>query len=275
MRAIASRTFVATACGCALLIAACGGGGGSDSAAGSPPPVSARAVSQSDAEIAALLYSDSARTPPGFYADSAAPVAGYVTTAHLKNTDLAPASTQHELCSDDWNDALAWSEMVASNATPYADLVATDSNTRFLEFGRVPRGQADTYQRMRVYRCAYLDRGSVDLLTGGINAGQLNRRPLTSADLRELSEYLWQFTSFNNFGNVVLLSSGVAAAARLEHTLHIAQLQRAPAGGCDRIDVVAWRHAADVASGGLQRNQQPLWTFGARQVSGVIELCTP
>lgn len=262
------------ASGLTLLLAACGGGSGGNASDGSPPPAQSRAVPQSDAEIAALLYSDSARTPPGFYVDSPPPTSGYVTTSHLKNTDLAAAPAQYELCTDDWSAALDWSETIAVNTAPYADLVATDSNTRYFEFGRVPRGQLNSYRRSRVYRCAYLDRTAVDLLGPGPQAGQLNRRPLTAGDLRELSEYLWQFTAFNNFGSAVLSSSGRASTTQIEHTLHIAQLQRAAAaGGCDRIEVLAWRHSVDVASGALTRARQILWTFGARQAGGGTELC--
>ena len=273
-----ARLFVTTVLGCTVTLAGCGGGGGGDSdpaTANPPPPVSSRPVAQTDAEIAALLYSDSARTPPDFYADSAPPVTGYVTTAHLKNTDLAPAATQHELCSDDWNDALAWSESVATAGTPYADLVATDANSRYFEFGRVPRGQADSYQRARVYRCAYLDRADVDLRAAAVAAGQINRRPITAADVRELSEYLWLFTSYNNFGNAVLASRAGSGAGRIEHTLYIARLQRAASGGCDRIEVVEWTHSADVTSGTLERRELPEFSFGARESAGSVQLCTP
>ncbi len=267
------RILPTTLLGCIVTLAGCGGG--ADSApTNPPPPVAARVVSQTDAEIAALLYSDSARTPPGFYADAAPPTSGYVTTAHLKNTDLTPAATQYELCSDDWSDALAWSEAVATAGTPYADLVATDSNSRYFEFGRVPRGQADSYQRARVYRCAYLDRAAVDLRSAAVPAGQINRRPVTAADVRELSEYLWLFTTDNNFGNAVLASRGGGTTARLEHTLYIARLQRAASGGCDRIDVLAWIHSADVTSGALERRELPEFNFGAREVAGSVQLCT-
>ncbi len=260
--------------GCAVALASCGGGSGGGEPRPSAPPAPARVVSQSDLQIAQLIYSDSQRTPPGFYEDTAASSAGYVATFHLKNTDLAAAGQQHELCTDDWNDALAWSEAVASSAAVYSDLVATESNTRFFEFGRVPRGQSG-YLRARVYRCAYLDRASVNLLAPGEAAGQINRRPLSAPDLRELSEYLWLFTSYNNFGNVVLKSSGAGTANRLEHTLYLARLQAAASGGCDTIAVLAWTHAADLPAGTLALTQSALWSFGARANGGIAELCTP
>jgi hypothetical protein len=234
-------------------------------------------VTQSDAEIAALLYADSQRTPPNFYADTPGPTTGYVATFHLKNSDLEPAAVvpPHELCTEDWNEALQWSETATTRAATYADLVATDGNSRYFEFGRVPRGQSDTYLRERVYRCTYLDRSTVDLRAAAGAAGRLNRRPLGPADLRELTEYLWLFTSYNNFGNAVLASRAATAPGALRHVLYVATLTRASVvGGCDRIDVMAWTHSANAQSGDLQLERQPLWHFGARQVGTGAELCS-
>jgi hypothetical protein len=261
------------------LVSACGGGGGGGDSESAPQPSQspspARAVAQTDAEIARLVYSDE-RTPAGFYEDTTVPVTGYVATSHLKNSDLAASSAgsaAHELCTDDWNQAMQWSEDVAAAAPTYADLVATDSNSRFFEFGRVPRGQVGAYLRSRVYKCAYLDRANVNLQAIEGAAGRFNRRPFSASDLRELSEYLWLFSTFNNFGNAVLKSSGSTGSA-MSHTLHIATLTRAPGtGGCDRIDVIEWSHAANAQDGELQRSRRTLWSFGAREVGAAVEIC--
>ena len=276
MRAVRNTEVRILAVGCAVMLTSCGGGGGGESSPVTPPAAPVRVVTQSDSQIAALLYTDSDRTPSGFYSDPVPSGVTYAATFHLKNTDVAGQGEQHELCTDDWNDALSWSETAASSAPTYSDLVATDTNSRFYEFGRVPRGQSGGYLRARVYRCSYLDRTDVDLLSAGPSAGRLNRRPLSAQDLGELSEYLWLFTSYNNFGNVVLKSSGEQTTTRLDHTLHLARLQRAAInGGCDRVEVLAWTHSLEVASGTLQLSQRVLWSFGARQTTSAIELCTP
>jgi len=262
------------------LLSACGGGGGSESESASQPsqsPSPARAVAQTDAQIASLVYADE-RTPDGFYEDTTVPVTGYVATSHLKNLDIvatATGSAAHELCTDDWNQAMEWSEAVAAAAPTYADLVATDSNARFFEFGRVPRGQVGAYLRARVYKCEYLDRAAVNLQALEGAAGRFNRRPFSAADLRELSEYLWLFSTFNNFGNAVLKSSGSGSTGTaMSHTLHIAALARAPGtGGCDRIDVIEWTHSAHSQTGELQRSRRTLWSFGARQVGSAVATC--
>ena len=106
-------------------------------------------------------------------------------------------------------------------------------------------------------------------------AGKLNRRPLTAAELRELSEYLWQFTQYNNVGYAVLASSGSSSAAALTHTLHIGS----PRARCDveqlrSVDVISWRHTLDTTTGSLQLEVKTLWSFGAREAAGVVSLCS-
>jgi hypothetical protein len=273
-----------------MLVTGCGGGGGGGGASSgqpsspaapapvpAPAPAPTRPFAQSDLEIAMQLYTDSARTPAGFYSDSPAPATGYSVTAHVKNSDVTSqtVSARHELCTDDWNQALTWSETMAAHRDAYSDLVATTANDRYFEFGRVPRGQPDAYVRDRVYRCTYLDRGDVDLAAPAGAAGRMNRTPLGAEDLRQLSEYLWLFTSYNNFGNAVLASVPGQSGAALTRTLYLASLTHpAASAGCDRIDVIAWTHVASPQTGDMTLERTAVTTFGARQVGATAELCT-
>lgn len=261
----------------AIGLASCGGGGDSGQTAAPVAVAPPRPVTQSDLQIAQSIYGGGSRTPNGFYSESAPSGHDYVSTVHLKNSDLGANASQplYELCTNDWNQALAWSESSAQAAAPYADLVDTNDEPRFFEFGRARRGAPEFYVRARVFKCAYLDRASANLRVTAGAAGQLNQRPLTANDLRTLSEYLWQFTSYNNFGHVVLKSSGDTTVSGLAHTLHLASLERGGfSASCDRIDVVAWRHDVDASSGALELRADTLWSFGARESAGVAELCS-
>lgn len=258
----------------AIALGACGGGGSTQS----QPIATERAVAQSDAEIAGLLYSDSQRTPPGFHTEPAPP-AGYTATFHIKNSDLqamlAGAGPIHELCTDDWNEALGWSETVAASEPVLSDLTATNSAPQYYEFVRTRRTSSLAVEQMRVYRCAFLDRNGADItrLTGA--AGHLNKRPLETADVRWTLEYLWQFSAYNNVDNVVLKSEPLAAGANPAHQLILAALSRAAAvGGCDSVRVFAWSYRSDATSGQLTSEERDLWTFGARNDRGTVELCT-
>ncbi len=285
---LSNRSMLVTVLTMTIATSSCGGGSGGGSSAGggtaaSPPPSAApivvpRAVEQTDLQIAQLIYAGEPRTPEGFYRDSAPSGHAYVATAHLKNSDLQPTETSdpiHELCTNDWNEALDWSETHAQSAQSYADLVATNDDARYFEFGRVRAGEPELYVRDRVFKCAYVDRSAANLREGEGAAGQLNLRPLTAPELQTLSEYLWQFTPYNNFGNAVLKSSGTSNASTLGHTLHIGSLVRnGISSTCDRIDILAWRHAVDTSTGALTLDIETLFGFGARESNGLVELCS-
>lgn len=242
----------------ALVVAACG------------ETTDDEALPLADRDIAALLYAGAPRTPAGFLADD--PPAGFaqVTTYHLRSHQLAvPVTPSYELCTDDWNEAFAWSEEVAVQSSPYLDFVGNVATASYFELDRVPRGQPDRYVRMRVYRCAYLDRNGVD--GADSFAGVLNARPLDAAVLRDVSEYLWRFTLYNNVDHVVLASE--PGAAGLAHALTIASLERGPTGGCDRVVVREWRHTADTATGALELTTTVLREFLVRRDNGSVVGC--
>jgi hypothetical protein len=262
----------------AIFVSACGGGGDSSApapAASAPP----RAVQQSDLQIAQSVYGSGPRTPAGFYSDPPPSGHDYVSTLHLKNADVDAAVVApqplYELCTDNWNQALEWSELGAQSSPQYSDLVETNDDPRYFEFGRVRQGDPTFYVRARVFKCAYLDRASANLRAATGLAGTLNRRPPTAAELRDLSEYLWQFTQYNNVGYAVLQSGGSSTAGTLTHTLHMGVLARgALSSSCDRVDVIAWRHTLDTMTGSLQVDMTTLWSFGARESAGVVSLCS-
>jgi len=258
----------------AIIATGCGGGG--SGAPASASPVNTRPVAQTDLEIAQMLYVDSRRTPQGFYQESAPTVQGYVATSHIKNTDVSTTTlSQYELCTDDWNTALAWSDQVATGAQA-SNLVETNTTTSYYEFGRVRSGTPQGYLRARVYRCSYLDRSNVDLASPSSIAGAFNQRPLTADGLQQLAEYLWQFTAYNNYGHSVLKSSGTVTSSGMQHTLIIASLSAATGGStCDRIQVIGWSHNADSQTGALQLTASSLWEFGARRSAGLVETCNP
>lgn len=231
------------------------------------------ALPAADAQIATALYAGTPRTPTGFLTDPAPPSYAQVTTYHLKTSQVAaPSATTHELCTDDWSTALAWSEEVAAQANPYLDLVGNDSTPSYFEFGRVPRGTTDQYVRQRVYRCAYLDRAGVELSAADGFAGIVNARPLDAAALRELVEYLWRFTSYNNAGHVVLEST--ASLPGPAHSLRLASLERGAAGvSCDRVIVREWSYTANESTGALTLAANVVREFGVRQEGGALVGC--
>jgi len=241
-----------------------------------PPPETEApdTLSPGDQEIAARLYAGTTRTPPGYLDDPVPSGFAQVTTYHVKASQLAvPGATSYEVCSDDWTQAFAWSEQVALASPRYLDFVGNQSTDRYFELDRVPRGQPDRYVRMRVYRCSYLDRTGVDTTAAAGFAGVLNVRPLDAAALRELNEYLWRFTLFNNADHAVIASESRPAVG-LAHALTIASLERAVAGAnCDRFILQDSILAADSATGELQRTAAFVREFRARREGDLVVGC--
>jgi hypothetical protein len=257
-----------------VLLAACGGGGVENTnvqpAKVNPP----RPVAQTDIQIAQAVYSDSQRTPPGFYSDSG-PAGTNVSTTHIKSADISSNTAPlYELCSDDWTQAYNWAEAAAQATTQYGSLQVSASTDRFFEFTRSRKTLPLGIRRERIFRCEYLDRGSVDLRAPYSHAGQLNRRPITAGTLQELTEYMWMFSMYNNYGNVVLQSSSTMTSNGLKHTLYMASLaSNSGANSCDRITVQAWSYLADMQSGELTLANTALWSFDSKRTGGLAELC--
>jgi len=230
-------------------------------------------LSLDDQQIAARLYAGSPRTPVGFLEDPAPTGFAQVTTYHVKTSQLAaPTSPSYEVCSDDWNQAFAWSEEVAVASSPYLDFVGNEATNRYFEFDRVPRGQPDRYVRMRVFRCSYLDRTGVDSTLADGFGGMLNVQPIDATALRELSEYLWRFTPYNNVGYAVLASEP-RNGSELGHALTIASLQRAVSGSCDRVVLHDAILSVDSSTGALHRGTAFVREFGARQEGTLLISC--
>lgn len=258
-----------------LLLCACGGGGDTGTTPGVQTAGASSGVTQSNSQIAELIYSDSQRTPSGFYTDSVPVFSGYVATSHLKTTSInSSAVLNYELCSDDFNQALQWSDTADAVSGDNATLTGNDATAMYFEFDRLRPGTPQGYLRQRVYKCAYLNRNTVDLQIGTGDAGTLNARPLDADTLRNLSEYLWQFTTYNNFGHVVLSSSGATGSNSLTHSLIIATLTHASnVGSCDSIGVADWKHSVDLNTGELTLSVTPLFTFQAQENNGAVSVC--
>jgi hypothetical protein len=271
-------------------LAACGGGGGGASAPASgnsqpatvtppapvtPPPPSTAAA---DLSLASRLYKGDERTPAGFDVEARpASVVGTLSTRHLKNTDLAAgpqaAGATFEVCTNDMAQALDWSERQATWQGQYSDLVEVKSDGRLFEVDRVPRADVTAMIRHRVFRCDYLDRSSTDLRADVGAAGSMNQRPLNADELEALTEYLWQFTMFNNSDYAVESSTRSASGNTLTQTIRMGQLVRGANGGCDTVRLVDWTHTMSSIDGSLTRALTNVRTFQVKSVSSVAQSC--
>jgi hypothetical protein len=271
-----------------MTLAACGGGGGESAqpAASAPQDVNAPApvspappsTSAADLTLAARLYKGDERTPAGFTVETRpASVTGTLSTRHLKNTDFATgpqaASPTYEVCTNDMAQAISWSESLATWGGQYSDLVEVRSDAHLFEIVRVPRADVTAMLRHRVFKCDYLDRSSTDLRADAGAAGAMNQRPLTAAELEALTEYLWQFTLFNNADYAVESSSSSANGSQLVHTIRLGQLSRGANGACDTVQLSDWVHSMNTVDGSITRSLTPVRSFQVKSVAGVAQGC--
>ena len=101
----------------------------------------------------------------------------------------------------------------------------------------------------------------------------MNQRPLTADELETLSEYLWQFTMFNNSDYAVESSTRSASGSTLTQTIRMGQLVRGVAGACDTVQLVDWTHTMNSADGSLTRSlTQRAHVPGEERFVGCAEL---
>jgi hypothetical protein len=270
-----------------MSLAACGGGASTSPppvssnpqpASVAPPVVSPTSTSAADLALAARLYKGDQRTPAGFDVEARpANVAGTLSTRHLKNTDFAAgpqaAVATYEVCTNDMVQAIDWSERLSAWQGQYSDLVEIRSDTHMFEVVRVPRADVTAMIRHRVFRCDYLDRSNSDLRADVGAAGLVNLRPLNADELEALSEYLWQFTMFNNSDYAVESSTRSASGNMLTQTIRMGQIVRGVGGACDTVQISDWTHSMNSMDGTLTRSLSNVRTFKAKSNSNGAESC--
>jgi len=272
-------------------LAACGGGGGggastplsSTQPSSVTPPASVvtppSSTESADLSLASRLYKGDERTPAGFDVESRpANVVGTLSTRHLKNTDFATgpqaAGATFEVCTNDMAQAIDWSERLATWQGQYSDLVEVRSDAHVFELVRVPRADVTAMLRHRVFRCDYLDRSNTDLRADVGAAGSMNQRPLTADELEKLSEYLWQFTMFNNSDYAVESSTRSTTGNTLTQTIRMGQLVRGVSGSCDTVQLVDWTHTMNSIDGSLSRSLSNVRTFKVKSAGSAVQSCS-
>lgn len=251
------------------LIVACGGGGGSAPQVAAPvQPDVAR-----DLDLAALAYSADQRTPPGFYSEAVRYPDRSEFRFHVKSDDLGVAApVAFEVCSDDFSEALQWSETGADARDFETTLTGNAETDWFFEFDRAVIDVQPAVVINRVFKCSALDRAG--LAPDGY-AGQLMVRPLSADDLRFVAEYLWQYSVYNNAFNAVSASVAGTDSGALVHDLErvAVEVGAGAQAGCDRIELWTWRWTADSSSGALTSEQRFERAFDARLENGTVRLC--
>lgn len=258
-------------------VCACGGSGAADSVEPADAGTSAALPTRlSDAEILARIYDPEYSVPDGFFIDPRADTDRSYTVHHVLDD-----SNSYELCTDDYQTAVAWEESDnATRAVSGAFVSATETPRYFefvreLEYGSDAGNVGDPMSPgfARVFKCSNTNRDGVDrtLLDG--YAGAINSRPIGPTAVRDFTEYLWQFRFFPSARGVVLDSVKGSANNHFQQTLKLAFRHRQGADRCDRIELADWRFSVDRATGYVEKRFSTGRSFEARLVAGTPTIC--
>lgn len=258
----------------------CGGSSSSEEAAvthSAPAPVITKAMPSND-DIISKAYDPDYFVPDNFFVDERAATETRSYTVH----HVLDVSRSYEVCTDDMVQATEWEDADNAARAVSGPLVAIHETDRYFEFvrelaydddvGNVSDPTSPGYGR--VFKCNHTNRSGVDrnLLDG--YSGVRNAQPMTSSELKDFTEYLWQFRFFNVKRKVVIDSYGETVQGNQVHTLLLALVHSQGPENCDRVEVVEWQFSTDGQSGQVSRSFETEREFEAEIVAGVPSICS-
>jgi hypothetical protein len=255
----------------ALGLSACGGSAGSSSADNTATNNTSEMV------IANALYFDK-RTPADFYTEDFQADTFY-SVSHVKNTSLLPVAARsglsvHELASNDFVEALTWSDKAAEFQQSYKQLAANTETMLYFQFTRFDPASPQFLNLHRVFKASVLDRTGVDRNdTNASYKGRITMPNPTAADVKLIIEYLWMFTASNNYRNAVLESYTTETDTEFVHIMKQARLNLDYTGGCDTIEVYDVSYRVPKDSGFIWKEKVLTTTFSAKRTDSYLEIC--
>lgn len=256
-----------------IMLSACGSGAESVSIGennGNSVKTSAGAFTEQ--QIASALYFDH-RVPDGFFKESYEPGAYYIVS-HIKNTDLVPVSARagmspYELSSNDFTESMGWSETATGFQANYKALVDNSETSMYRQFTRVDATEPEFIHLHRVMKADFIDRSGVD----ETYKGRLTKADVTSAEVKQIIEYLWTFSIENNYGYSVLTSSIEESSSGFTQRMLQAELSMNYQGACDTVDVYEVIYSVSKASGFINKSVNKVYSFSSERTGDVIKLC--
>jgi len=230
-----------------------------------------------DMKIATALYFDE-RTPDGFYKEDFQNDAFY-SISHVKNISLLPVASRiglavYELTSNDFVEAMAWSDKAAEYQQSYTQLAGNTETTLYYQFTRFDPESPQFINMHRVFKAGVLDRNGVDRSDeDGNYQGRIAMSGLTVEKVNLIIEYLWMFTLSNNYSNAVLESYTTETDNEFLHIMKQAKLFFSNNESCDAIEVYEIRYTVPKDSGFIWREKVLTRTFSAKRSGTYLEIC--
>lgn len=201
--------------------------------------------------VRALVYSNY-KTPIGFYSENfltAFPY--YESTQSIDRT----AAIWTELCTDDAETALTWSERGAHNSAYYRNVTSTRETEKYFEFKRVNPVDSSYAILSRVHKCSYIDRSAFHRFDSEI-FGTFAKRPFDAGKVIELIQYLWYIRYYNLHGAKVINASVREDVENI--TVHFLEtrLGIGDIGYCDLIDIIDSVYRVERHSGEIRKSSR-------------------
>ena len=253
------------------LLSACG------SAAESQGSNISSADSAFNMKIARALYFD-LKTPAGFYQEDFQDDAFY-SISHIKNTSLLPVvdrdeSSSYELSSDDFSEALAWSDQAAEYQLSHKQLIDNTETWLYHQFTRFNPDYPQFINLHRVFKTSVLDRnGVIRSDEDSRYKGRITLLNLTADKVKFIIEYLWTFTLSNNFSNAVVESYTTETDIAFVHIMEQARLDLSHSESCDQVKLYEMRYTVPKDSGFIWKEKVLMREFSAKRIGDYLEIC--
>jgi hypothetical protein len=234
-------------------------------------------VLPSNGEILTKAYDASSQAPEGFYVDERADTRRSYTLHHVKDQ-----SASFELCTDDFDEALAWEEADFASREIAGLYIASAENNRYFEFirelsypdsvGNVSDPTSPGFAR--IFKCSYINRTGADRNLRDGYAGKLNLSPLAEESIKSYAEYMWQFTFFWPARKNVLDSYSAETGEGYQNTLLLTLVTNQGNDRCDLVELIDWEFAVDTSSGQITKSFRKIYQIEAQLVDGVPQECS-
>ena len=191
----------------------------------------------SDEEILEALYRDK-RVPAGFYTE-VFPVDVFSSLSHVKSSilNLDANDPVYELSTDDFSEAIEYSEKEANLQPGYKQMVDVTETDFYFQLTRVDLDYPEFVHFSRVFKLNALDRSGIDRNQLGSYQGKITIPVLTAQRVKDIIEYLWNFTFSNNYGNTVTESEISETSSEFVHSMIEAKLVISAINTCDTVEV--------------------------------------
>ena len=227
-------------------------------------------------QVLSKAYDNSYQAPEQFYVDERAATPGSYSVYHVKDV-----SVSYEICTDDFNEALALEAADNASRSVSGDLVTSVENSRYFEFvrelsypdsiGNISDPTSPGFSR--VFKCSYVNRDGTDRNLRNGFAGKLNASPLSQHVVKTYAEYMWQFTFFWPARPKVLNSYSAETADEFQNTLQLILVTNQGDARCDLTEVIDWEFSVDRNTGQITKTYRKLYETEAQLIDGSPQEC--